>query len=64
MNKLFRKVIEIFQIKDCRFCGRRAVVVCTTYSDKRQYLCSECLRGFRFREKEFWKSILPYGKNE
>jgi hypothetical protein len=42
-------------------CGRKPVVICKTYDDKTVYMCSECLRAIRFREKDLFKSILPYG---
>lgn len=46
---------------DCKYCKKDAVVVCKTYNNKKIYMCSECLRAFRFREKECFKSVLPYG---
>ena len=46
--------------KGCYGCELDAVVVCKTYNDKTIYLCLNCLRSLRFRETEFFKSILPY----
>lgn len=59
--KLLATIIQSLQIRDCK-CGSRAVVKCKTWEDKTVYMCSECLRSLRFRETEFFKSILPFGK--
>jgi predicted SprT family Zn-dependent metalloprotease len=61
-----QRVKEIFQDlfpKKCR-CGRNAVVINKTYKNEKIYMCSYCLRSIRFKEKEFFKSILPYGSNK
>ena len=59
--KLLTKIIQSFQIADCR-CGGRAIVKCKTWEDRTVYLCYDCLRSLRFREKDFFKSIMPFGR--
>ena len=63
MGLLFT-IREYFELNCCSYCGRRAVVKCKTHADETRYMCSECLRAIRFREREMFKSILPYGKYE
>lgn len=58
MKKLKDFIHNTFK-KECR-CGEKAVVECITYDNKKFFLCSNCLRSLRFREKEFFKSILNY----
>lgn len=59
--QILKNLIQFFQIADCN-CGGRAVVKCKTWKNKTVYLCSDCLRSFRFREKDFFKSIMPFGR--
>ena len=61
MNKYLTKFIQIFQVRSCTFCGTKSVVKCTGHDGRIHFLCSDCLRSIRFREKEFYKSIRPYG---
>lgn len=61
MKKWLTKIIQIFQIRDCKYCGTKAVVKCENYDGDIVFMCSECLRSIRFREKDFFKSIKPYG---
>lgn len=57
-------LLEFFQdlwVSHCD-CGDKAVVQCYTWNKKKLYLCSNCLRSVRFREKDFFEFIKPWGK--
>lgn len=61
MKEKLKRLLQNLNPKECEMCHGNAVVICKTHEDKTVYLCSNHLRGFRFRETENFKSILPYG---
>lgn len=61
LNKL-KNIIKTLFKHHCKYCNNRAVVVCVTYKNKKVYMCSDCLGAFRFREKEYFKSVMSYGE--
>lgn len=56
---LLKRIKRIFR-NNCKYCNNKAVVLCVTYKNKKVYMCSDCLRAFRFRERECFKSVMPY----
>lgn len=63
MFEKIKKKIQDWLPMPCE-CGYSAVVICKTHNDDTVYLCSNCLRSFRFREKDYFKSIKPYGNEK
>ena len=60
MLKFLKKVISLLFKHRCKYCNQLAVVKCIKYNRRKVYMCSDCINAFRFREKECFKSVLPY----